>query len=277
LGNTVGQERRVQAGLPASYKDRARWIVRLFEKYDIPQEGVMFLELGTGWVHWEATVLKLFYNARFTLFDVWDNRQFQAFKAYFSEFREVFDEEFENLSIKHERARALLETIVSVDSFAELYDLLGFQYEIEPTGTICKLEHEAYDACFSYNVFEHIDRAIVSDYIKDLYTLLKPGGYSIMHIDISDHLAHYDRGVCIKHYLKYSDDVWGVFFENDVQYFNRIQRAEWLQLFGQAGFELIEEESLTQPVSVRISAQYQNLNRKELECTGLNLVHRRPI
>jgi hypothetical protein len=277
LGNTVGQERRAQAGLTESYKDRARWIVSLFRKYDIAPQGARFLELGTGWVHWESTVLRLFYDAKFTLFDVWDNRQLKAFKAYFSQFRDIFDNEVEEPPAKHEQARALLEAIISVDSFTELYDLLGFQYVVEPTGVIHKLEHEAYDACFSYNVFEHIDKAILSDYIKDLYALLKPGGYSFMHIDIADHLAYYDGAVSGKHYLKYSDEVWKRFFENDVQYFNRIQRGEWLRLFRQAGFVLLEEESQFQPVPERINEQYQNLEKKDLECTGMDLVHRRPL
>jgi hypothetical protein len=277
LGNTVGQERRVQAGLPASYVDRARWIVSLFGKYNLAREGARFLELGTGWVHWESTVLRLFYDAEATLFDVWDNRQLEALKAYFSEFRDVFDNEFKNLSIKPEQARDLLNVIISVESFTELYNLLGFQYVVEPTGSLHNLERQAYDACFSYNVFEHIDRAIVSDYIKDLFMLLKPGGYSFMHIDIRDHLAYYDRKVSGKNYLKYSDQAWERFFANDVQYFNRIQRQEWLTLFRQAGFEIVEEESQFLPVQVKINEQYQTLDRQDLECTGMDLVHRRPL
>jgi predicted SAM-dependent methyltransferase len=235
------------------------------------------LELGTGWVHWESTVLRLFYNAEFTLFDVWDNRQFQAFRAYFSEFRDVLDNEMEILPSKHEQARDLLEKIVWVNSFTQLYDLLGFQYVVEPTGTLQNLENAAYDACFSYNVLEHMDREIVSEYINDLYHLLKPGGYSFQAIDISDHLANYDRGVWRKNYLKYSDAVWKSCFENDVQYFNRIQRGQWLSLFDQAGFELLEEESLFEPFPTGVNRMYPDLDRKDVECTMLKVIHRRPL
>lgn len=277
LGNTVGARRRAKAGLPASYMIRAKSLLSLFEKYDIAQEGARLLELGTGWAHWESTVIRLFYNAKVILFDVWDNREFQPFKVYVSEFRDALDNEIEILSSKHKDVRGLLKKIISLNSFSELYDLLGFQYVVEPTGTLRKLEHKAYDACFSCNVFEHIDRAIISEYIKDLYCLLKPGGYSFMTIDISDHLANYDRGVCRKNYLKYSDALWELCFENDVQYFNRIQRGEWLRLFSQAGFELLEEESLFQPIHIRINTKYENLDRKDIECTTLKVVHRRPL
>jgi len=77
--------------------------------------------------------------------------------------------------------------------------------------------------------------------------------------------------------LKYSDAVWELCFENDVQYFNRIQRGEWLRLFSQSGFELLEEESLFQPIHARISKKYENVDRKDIECTTLEMVHRKPL
>ena len=98
-----------------------------------------------------------------------------------------------------------------------------------------------------------------------------------MTIDISDHLAKYDQGVSKKNYLKYSDAIWKLCFENHVQYFNRIQRDEWLSLFSQAGFELLEEKPLFQPVPMRINKKYGKMDRKDLECTNLIIVHRRPL
>jgi SAM-dependent methyltransferase len=277
LGNTVGARKRAKAGLPESYIDRARSLLGIFQKYNMAHEGAKLLELGTGWVHWESTAIRLFYNAKITLFDVWDNREFPAFKVYFSEFLNAFDNEIKIPPSMREPARKLLETIISLNSFSQVYELLGFQYVVEPTGTLRNLEHNAYDACFSCNVFEHIDSAIVSDYIKELYHLLKPGGYSFITIDISDHLANYDPGVCRKNYLKYSDAVWKLCFENYVQYFNRIQRDEWLSMFNQAGFELLEEESVSQPIRARINKKYECLDRKDIECTTLSIVHRRPL
>jgi hypothetical protein len=275
MGDTVGDRIRSKAGLPKSYIDRAKWILQLFEQYNISQENANFLELGTGWVHWESTVLRLFNNGKFTLYDVCDNRRFRAFKTYFSDYYKVFNDETAILPNKRGEARDLLEKIISIDSFNQLYDLLGFQYIVDPSGTLLNLKHEAFDACFSYNVFEHIDKAIVPSYIKKLHKLLKPGGFSIEAIDISDHLVQYDRVVCPKNYMKYSDAIWKICFENDVQYFNRIQRGEWLSLFSQAGFVLEEEESLFQPIDTKINNQYINLDRKDIDCTALKIVHRK--
>lgn len=277
LGNTVGARKRSQRGLPELYRDRAKRIPGVFEKYGIPEKGARALELGTGWLHWESTVLRLFYDARFTLFDVWDCRQFPAFRAYFSEFRNVLDNEMNIDPAKHQWARELLDKILAVGSFGELYDLLGFEYVVEPTGTLRTLDSDAYDVCFSCNVFEHIDRRIIAEYIVDLYHRLKPGGYSFQTIDMTDHLAHYDPGVCEKNYLRYSDAVWKLFFENPLQYFNRIQRSEWLSLFDQAGFELVEEESLTEPLPAGINRKCKDMDRQDAECKTLHVVHRRPF
>ena len=277
LGNTIGARNRLKIGLPASYVHRSKWFLRLFQKYDFMQEGSRLLELGTGWVHWDSTFLRLFYDANITLFDVWDNRQLQPFKKYFSEFHNVFEKEIYIPPPRRDRVEKLLDAIAAVNSFDELYHLLGFEYVIEPTGKLHNFKDEFFDACFSYNVLEHVDKKIVSGYIRDLYRLLKGGGYSLHVIDISDHLSNYDLGVCRKHYLRYSDPVWMLCFENEVQYFNRVQRVEWLKLLREAGFDLLEEEPVFQPIRTRVNERYKTLDTKDIECTTLRIVHRKPL
>jgi len=49
------------------------------------------------------------------------------------------------------------------------------------------------------------------------------------------------------------------------------------RLLSQAGFELQEEASLFEPIHTRIHKQYKNLDRKDIECTTLKIVHRRPL
>ena len=276
LGNTVGADRRSRAGLPDHYVERARWALGVFDEYGIGREGGRFLELGTGWVHWESTIVRLFHDAKITLFDVWDNRQLKPYKVYFSDYRKVLELGTAMPRAEREAALALLDAILSVKSHEELYDLLGFDYVVEPTGSLRGLASESYDVCFSYNVFEHIDHSILPGYLRDLNRLLKPGAYTFIHVDISDHLANYDSAVSRKNYLKYSDRQWDRWFENDVQYFNRVQRTEWLKLFEDAGFELVSHKTVCEPVSIRIDQQYEGLEVDDIECIGLDIVHRKP-
>jgi hypothetical protein len=82
LGNTFGQRRRIRQGLGRKYLDRAKRILKLCERNHAIQRGDRLLEIGTGWMHWESTIIRLLYDVEITLFDIWDNRQFGAYKRY---------------------------------------------------------------------------------------------------------------------------------------------------------------------------------------------------
>ena len=267
----------VKKWLPKFYVNRAKLFLELVKKYDAIQNGDRLLEIGTGWGQFESTFIRLFYDVNITLFDIWDWRQMKIFKRYFAEFAEVIDKEIDIAPTQYERVHSLLRAISSVSSFDELYHLLGFQYVIEPSGTLHHFPDESFNAIYSFAVLEHVKKDILSEYIQDLYRLLKPGGYSINFIDLRDHLFYADPSVCKKNYLKYSDKVWKRYFENEAQYINRVQRPEWLNLFHTSGLELVKEVSLHYNVdTIKIDKRYDNLDRQDLECILLRVVHRKP-
>jgi SAM-dependent methyltransferase len=274
LGDQWWAKRRIRLGLPKSYVDRATQIHGLFEKHNFIEKGDQLLEIGTGWLHWESVVIRSFYNVKITLFDVRDCRQLQVLKRYSAEFAGLVCEEMDTTPMQCEHVRNMLGVISSASSFDDLYHLLGFHYVIQPSGTLDCFQDESFAAIFSYSVLEHVKKDILSEYIQDFGRLLKPGGYSIHTIDMGDHLSYYDRSVSVKNYLRFSDAAWKRWFENEVQYFNRVQRSEWLRLFNRAGLELVEEESLYSDIGT-ISIG-QNLDRRDLECKVLQVVHRKP-
>ena len=91
IGNTLGQKKRIQNGLNQKYLGRARKFLESCEKHHAVQPGDQLLEIVTGWLHRETTLLRLFYDVKITLFDVWDNRQLDAYKRFFSQFERVMD------------------------------------------------------------------------------------------------------------------------------------------------------------------------------------------
>ena len=274
LGNTVGQQRRIRRGLPPQYLDRAKRLLALCERLDAARPGDRLLELGTGWLHWESAVLRLFHDVEIHLFDVWDNRQLGAFKAYFRRLDEVMDDELTTDDTQRERAHALLRAVLAADSFDDVYELLGFQYEIDARGSLERFRDDSFNLVFSCNVLEHVDRESLPRFIADVRRVLKPGGLSIHQIDLGDHLAYYDGGVSVKNYLRYPDKAWKRFFENEVQYFNRVQRPEWLEVFRQAGLELREEEAVAADIgAIEIEPSRRGLDDGDLRCKTLRLVH----
>jgi SAM-dependent methyltransferase len=272
LGNLVGGSRRAAKLDLATYVARGDLLVALFEKYCTTRDGQQLLELGTGWVHWFALYLRLFVNAEIGLFDVWDNRQFQALRAAFTRLAQT-----PAMARAAPPARANLETLLSAASFEELYAKLGLNYTVRPDGSLAQYADASRDCIFSFHVLEHVPRESVPRLCGDMYRVLKPGGYLIHQIGIDDHLAHYDAACSHKQYLAFSDRTWKRYFENVVQYINRLQASDWLRLLGQAGFELRERSEETADISrLNVDPLYQGYSREDLACTILTVVLQKP-
>jgi predicted SAM-dependent methyltransferase len=252
-------------------------LLKWCKDYEVIHEGDHLLEIGTGWLHWESTLIRLFYDVEITLFDVWDNRQLQACKSRYAQLEKIIDEEFALDAVQQERVHRLLAGILQANSFDDIYRLLNFRHIVNPCGTLTQFTNQSIALVFSSNVLEHVAAKILPEFIQDFYRLLKPGGYSIHQIDLGDHLSYYDGKTSLKNYLRYSDSVWKRYFENDVQYFNRVQRGQWLALYRDAGLELVEEEPIYVDIGpISIDTRFASLDQQDLQCRTLRVVHRRP-
>ena len=80
--------------MPGYYPDRVKRMLRLQKNYNIVHHGDRILELGTGWLRWEALTLRLFYDIEAVLFDVWDNRQLGGLKNYLRQLRPLLSNNF---------------------------------------------------------------------------------------------------------------------------------------------------------------------------------------
>ena len=277
LGNSVGARKRVTGRMPPNYFPRMERMLAMYDRHGLLKNGGRLLELGTGWFHWEAMTTRLFYDIDAVLFDVWDNRQFGALKNFFGQLDGMLDrlpEDPDTLA----RAHALLAKIQAVQSWEQLYALLGFRYMVNESGTLEVVDQGSFDVVVSAGVMEHIHGDIAEKFVQGISDALKPGGYSFNSINIRDHLFPYDPSVSAKQYLRYGDAVWKCCFDNEVQYINRIQRSTWLKLFEKAGLELVEEE--IQPVDISglgISNAFRSFDEKDLSCGGLAVLHRKPF
>jgi SAM-dependent methyltransferase len=205
LGNSVGGNRRATEAMPAYYPERIRRMLRLVKQHKIVRDRDRILELGTGWLHWEALTLRLFFDIESVLFDVWDNRQLGGLKNYVGQLRSSLNNGCDLSKAQLSRANSLIDAILDAPSFAELYELLGFTYVVEETGDLSQFPDEYFDLVVSAGVLEHVTSEAVPPLITETYRLLKPGGWASHSIDTSDHLAHYDTGVSKKMYLTFSE------------------------------------------------------------------------
>lgn len=273
IGNTAGAKQRAGNKMPPTYMTRIEWKIDLCRRFNILKDGDTILELGTGWVHWEALTLRLFYDIKAVLYDVWDNRQLSALKAYTRQLDQAFNAGYALPDMDIRRARGLINKIQEVASFEELYSLLGFQYVLDPAATMGSLDGSRYQLVVSAGVFEHVRKEGLSDFVANWAKLVAPGGFAMHSINIADHLAHYDRTASPKQYLCFSEDVWKRFFENDLQYINRVQRNEWLKMFDSAGLKLREETGTYADLAgLKINNRYAGIEDRDLQCTNLKVL-----
>jgi hypothetical protein len=271
-GNRVGNKHRQAGVMPQYYLERVKRTVRIAKEYGIVRDGARVIELGTGWLHWEALTLRLFWDIEAICFDVWDNRQLGGLKNYWNQLGGLLESHLDLTAAQLRRAREILTIISKVESFDELYSTLGFKYVVDAEGSLRQFADSSFDLVVSAGVLEHVKRQALPALIADSYRLLKRGGFALQSIDTSDHLSHYDSSVSKKKYLTYSQPVWRLVFENQVQYINRLQRGEWIQLFGSNGFEVIEEDSRQIDISnVNVAPEYSQMKKEDLACTTVRV------
>jgi len=275
FGNSFGARKRTTGVMPDYYFQRIERMLKLNAQYGFLRDGCRLLELGTGWLHWEAITCRLFYDVEAVLYDVWDNRQLSGLKNYIIQ----LDSLLHKLDVPEEsrkRAHQLIGAIKETKGFQDLYELLGFQYMVDESGRLRQLPKESFDVVVSAGVLEHVGRKEAAGIVDDVATVLKEGGYSCHSIHIADHLSAYDRSASVKQYLRYSDRTWQRWFQNDVQYINRIQRSDWLGLFEKSGLTLLEEEAAQEDLSgLKVSRDFQHYTEPDLRCSNLKLLHRK--
>jgi len=277
LGNLVGGKSRSKAIEP-HYIHRADSNLKYVESVGAIRDGMTALELGTGWVHWEALFTRLFYDVRFYLFDVWDNRQFAGLQQYAGHLKNRLYEDVDRPREQLGRASCLLDKILDCSNFDELYSLLGFTYIVEPRGRLDVIPDDSVDLVISSDVLEHIPRAGLEQLVLDLKRVLRPGGVCVAQIVEEDHLRIYDRSVHPKNYLRYSEFAWKALFENRVQYINRLQHSDYVKLFA-GGFELIDEQIVVSSDNLpfEVSQAFKGYSDKDLKAGVTRIAARAPL
>jgi hypothetical protein len=273
IGNRIGARSRAHKSAPGYYFERVERNLAFCKKYCELRPDDYLLELGTGWMHWEAMTLRLFYDFKAVLYDVWDNRQLSALKSFLTQLEARMGSNGFLAGQDLDRARRLIAQILTAESFDEIYDMFGFEYVVDPDGLMKDLPRNHFRIAISAGVMEHIPAVTAPEFVTNMGAVLAPGGFGINSINIGDHLYIYDSSANPKQYLTYSDSQWKFWFENGVQYINRIQRSDWLRMFDGAGFALREEGGAYSDLSkLPVHPQFGGLSRKDTDCTNLILV-----
>jgi len=277
IGNVIGGKRRA-GGVQSHYLSRADQNLAFIEQYEGIRDGMRVLELGTGWVHWEALFLRAFYEVEATVFDVWDNRQFDGFLTHVNALRAALPSLTDRGPERTAKACALLDRVAASRNFDEAYAILGFNYMLSPDGSLDAIPDGSLDLVFSSDVMEHIPHDSLPVLAASLARVVRPGGLVAQQIVPSDHLCIYAKKAHRKAYLQYSDSEWARWFENDVQYQNRWQQSDFRRLFRDAGFEILSEAIIgrADTSDLKIAKRWADYSREDLDATVTRMLVRRP-
>jgi len=103
------------------------------------------------------------------------------------------------------------------------------------------LESASIDVVTSTSTFEHIPKADIVPILSECRRILKPSGVMSAWIDYKDHYASFDDRIGPYNFLTFDQKAWRR-YSPSLQYQNRLRHREYVDLFEEAGFEILQLE-----------------------------------
>ncbi|WP_128925085.1 class I SAM-dependent methyltransferase [Bradyrhizobium guangxiense] len=124
-------------------------------------------------------------------------------------------------------------------------------------------DDEPVDCSCSNEVLEHVP----ADQLAKLLTALRAvtKGITTHSIDYSDHYARSDKSVSRLNFLRYSEKEWRP-FNSGKQYVNRLRHSDYVRMFKEAGFTILEESSVAgdPPPDLKLADQFKRYDPADL-------------
>jgi len=154
--------------------------------------------------------------------------------------------------------------LISRKSFSlqQFFELCSIAYLAPADAASTGLDTASIDIHTSYTVFEHIPPETLRPILREANRITKKDGLFVHRIDYSDHFAHSDRRISLINFLQYSDEQWMKYAGNRYMYMNRLRHDDYLEMFAEAGHEVLDVESDLEERSVEL------LKRGELALNG---------
>jgi SAM-dependent methyltransferase len=167
-------------------------------------------------------------------------------------------------------------------SLRQLESRLGITYRAPVDAYHTGIPAGSVDCITNTFTLEHIPPADVRALLRECRRILKPGGVLLSMIDYQDHYSYRDTRISIYNFLRYSERQWK-WFNSALHYQNRLRHCQYRQMFADAGFEMIAEETqgpspedIESLKSMRLSSEFSQFSFDDLTARGSQMVSRRP-
>lgn len=124
-------------------------------------------------------------------------------------------------------------------------------------------DDQSVDCSCSNEVLEHVPPEQLVKLLSGLRAVTT--GITTHSIDYSDHYARSDVSISRLNFLRYSDLAWRP-FNSGYHYVNRLRHSDYLKLFRNAGFVILEETATLAepPIGFRVAPQFEKYEASDL-------------
>lgn len=165
----------------------------------------------------------------------------------------------------------------ALSSWDDLRNSWRVDYRAPADARATGIEGGTIDCALSVETLEHIPPADISAILKEIHRILRPDGVAIMQIDYGDHFKGFDPAISSFNFLTYSDEQWEP-FQSRFQYVNRLRHSQYLDLFKNAGFEIVLANPDRRPAEAAILSQlasrFHGFTEQDLFTLGALIVAR---
>ncbi len=260
-------------------------ISRACSRFGTNLEGARVLEVGTGWTPTLPVGMYLL-GAEVHTFDhvahVRGEMLDALFKVYESEIPRICAECGKDIALLESRLARLRQAEIR-RSIREWLLPFNIHYYAPGDATQSGLKADSLDLYFSVAVLEHVPEDVVGKILREAYRTLKAGALTYHHIGLFDHYTSVDPAITQVNFLKFRDSTWHVIGQNRVQFHNRLRKSEFLKMFREAGFEILEcafevdKRSLEALPALRLNQRYRSFDPKDLAASVATICARKPF
>ena len=168
-----------------------------------------------------------------------------------------------------------------IASTADLPKRFGITYLAPADARSVPLPDGSIDFVTSTETLEHIPPQVIAGILRETRRLLAHDGLISSLIDMKDHYHYIDAAVSTYNFLRYPPWAWRL-LNPGLQPQNRLRHSEYRQLFTDAGYEIVFDESepptddeLHELQQMRIASEFARFSWSDLGTKETHLVARR--
>jgi predicted SAM-dependent methyltransferase len=205
-----------------------------FEKYcNKKLSDAVFYEFGAGWDLYLPMIFSTFGVGKLISTDLNPLSKVDAINHALSHVRRLADK---NQIIPD---KTLIFTKNNFRTILQEYFRINYQAPVD--ARYVSYSDNSIDFIYTNSVNQNIPQYILIDIVKECHRILKPDGIISFRQSYGDQWSYIDKSISRYNYLRYSEKQWKKYCP-PLQYQNRLRHKDYLKIYHDAGFEVIEEQ-----------------------------------